>query len=635
MSGLRQRFQSFLAAESSGAIMLLGATLIALLWANLGSDSYDGFWHTEVGIAVGDGGFHLSLQHWINDGLMAIFFFLVSLEVKKDFVLGELHDLRRASLPIFAAVGGLAIPAVLFVVINWGTAEVGAWGTVISTDTAFVVGILAAFGSRIPVQLRIFLLALAVVDDIGALAVIAVVYTEALNFVWVGIAVVIAVLIFAAQRLQTWRAIVYVVLGSALWVAVYQSGIHATIAGVVTALLLPVFPPQRERVNAANDLTSRFRRSPDAARGKAAVEGILSSVSINDRFQLNLARAVTFIVVPLFALSNAGVEITGESLGHAFASTLMWGVVVSLVVGKFIGVFGAAYLGKLLKIGEMPPALRGRHIASGSLLTGIGFTISLFIVDLAIDDPVAQSDARIGILLASVIAAGLGFISLTLTARYDEARAPERQRLERDIDPARDHCLGDAHAPYSLVEYGSFGGLDDLATEDLVQRVRDHFDEDLIYVFRHLPPTEEAPDQTPEALEAVAAQSPELFWSMRSQLNEMSEQEAIDNRSLLRATVNVGANLSRVEEDLRRSERRARVNEDFVDAESMGITSGPGFFVNGLVYTGELEPEAIIAEIEETRTAETDSAEAAAAGTGASGPASTESTSTERHSDDV
>ncbi|WP_449281430.1 Na+/H+ antiporter NhaA [Leucobacter sp.] len=591
----------FLASQSSGAVVLLLATGAALLWANLAHKSYEAFWHTGIGVNAGDARVEMSLQHWVNDGLMALFFFLVSLEVKKDFALGELRNWRHASLPLLAAVLGLVLPALIFALINLGGEHIGAWGVVISTDTAFVLGILAAFGPRVPAQLRVFLLALAVVDDIGALLVIAFVYTESLDPAWAAVALGIGAIVFAAQRRRVWRGGVYIALGLLLWLAVLQSGVHATIAGVVLALLLPVFPPQRESVSRTEELTQRFRRSPNAAKGKAAAEGILSSVSVNDRFQLSLARTVTFAVVPVFALANAGVLITGESLHHAFTSTLTWGIVISLIAGKFLGVMLAPVFARLLRLGELPAALRTRHIASGALLTGIGFTISLFIVDLAIEDPGAQSDARIGVIAGSLLAALLGSGALLLTARYDAARAPVRAELSRPIDPRRDHLLGSPGARYSLVEYGTFGALDDLPAEDVVTQVRDHYEGGLVFVFRHLRPEGDGtPEQTPEALEAVAAQSPALFWTMRSELNRMSEHDPLDDRQILRAAVNVGANLSRLEADLRRNEWRGRVSEDYLDAETLGLTRRPTFFVNGLVYSGPLEASALIAELEAT-----------------------------------
>ncbi|MFE5411133.1 Na+/H+ antiporter NhaA [Microbacterium sp. NPDC056569] len=594
----------FVRSESAGAVALVVATAVALGWANAFASSYDEFWHTDIALIVGDGALSMSLQHWVNDAAMVLFFFLVTLEVKKDIVLGELREWRRASLPVIAAVCGLAVPAVLFVAVTAGTANTDAWGVVISTDTAFVVGILAAFGNRVPVQLRVFLLTLAVVDDVGALAVIAIFYTDGLQPWWLLAAAVVSALIWLVQRARVWRASMYITLGVVLWFTILESGVHATIAGVVLALLLPVYPPRRETIDRAETLTQGFRRTPNAERGVAAADGILSALSINDRFQLSLHRIVALVIVPVFALANAGVRITPESLEHAFTSPLTWGVIVGLVVGKFVGVTASVLIGKRLKVGELSEALHFRHIASGSLLTGIGFTISLFIVDLAIEDPIAQSDARIGILTASLLAAALAVAALWLAARYDAAHAPARMTLAHPIEPERDHIRGPLDAGHTLVQYGSFGGVDDLSTEEVLNQVVDYFEGDLCHVFRHAPPSAEgAPEQTAEVLESVAAQDRRLFWPMRHELNQISEHRALDARELLRAAVNVGANLSRVESDLRRSTRRARVQEDFTDGEAMGLGNPPILFVNGVIYGGEIAPDAIIADLIATRPA--------------------------------
>lgn len=592
------RIRRMIASDAAGAIALVMATAAALLWANLAPHGYDAFWHTPVSIAVGDARLELSLLHWINDGVMTIFFFLVSLEVKKEFVLGELRDWRHASMSVVMAAFGMLVPALLFVLITWNSPYAAAWGVVISTDTAFVLGLLAVFGRLVPPQLRVLLLALAVVDDIGAILVIAFVYTDSVNLGWVAAALCVTAVVYAAQRMRVWRGTVYVGLGILLWVAVMSSGIHASIAGVVLALLLPVFPPHREHVGRTEDLAQGFRRSPTAAKGKAAAEGILSSISVNDRLQLQLARTVTYVVVPLFALANAGVRITPESLAHAFGSVLTWGVVVSLVGGKLIGILVAPRAARLLRLGAVPPGLKGRHLLSAALLSGIGFTIALLIVNLAIDDPVAQADARIGVLSGSMLAAILGAVALGLTTRFDAAHRPERTELTRPVDPTRDHVLGSLDAPLVLVEYGTFGEYDDLAAEDVVATVRERFGDDLAFVFRYLAPGSDfAPERTPEALEAASAQDPALFWAMRTELNRLSERGPLDDQQVLQAAATVGASLPRLEEDLRRSTFHNRVDEDFQDADAMGLTTAPTFFVNGVAYAGPLQAGALVAAL--------------------------------------
>lgn len=602
LTKFKSSFSPFVRNETSGATLLLAATIVALLWANLGGHSYEHFWHTHFSIHLGDVfSVDMSLQHWINDGLMMMFFFLVSLEVKHDFVMGELREWRRASVPVVAAVAGLIVPALIFYAFNAGTDDADAWGVVISTDTAFVMGILAVFGNRLPVQLRAFLVTLAVVDDVGSLLVIATVYTERISFVPLIGVVVIAALLFLVQRARVYRSSVYIAAGATLWLLFLASGVHATIAGVVLGLLLPVFPPERSEVLRAEELTHHFRRTPVASTGSAAVIGILRSVSINERMQLALAPIVNLIVVPVFALSNAGVIISGETLQHAFKSPLTWGIIAGLVGGKYLGVFGASIIATKLRIGELAQCLAYRHINAGSMLTGIGFTISLFIIDLAIKDETAQSDARIGVLTASILAAIIGMVALVLTAAYDARHAPERTRLNRSIDPKRDHILGDPNAPLTLVEYAQLGGVDDTTVEEVVREVRDYFGDDLRFVFRHNPMGDEAAERAAEALEAVHAQSPELFNYARTELSRLCEDEELDSRVIRRAAVDVGSNLPRLEKDMRQRTYLSRVHDD---ALGMGLTGTPTFFIGDEIYEGPIESNAIIAALEATRTAE-------------------------------
>lgn len=354
----------------------------------------------------------------------------------------------------------------------------------------------------------------------------------------------------------------------------------------------------------AEELTHLFRRTPLASTGSAAAAGILRSVSINERLQLALAPLVNLFVVPLFALSNAGVIISGETLRHAFTSPLTWGIILGLVVGKYVGVLGASFIATKLHLGELAPGLRMRHINAGSMLTGIGFTISLFIVDLAITDETAQSDARIGVLAASLLAAVIAMVVLALTAAYDARHAPARTRLNRPVDPERDHIMGDAEAPLTLVEYGHLGGVEDSTIEEIVSEVRDHFGEDLRFVFRHNPMDDPAAERAAEALEAVNAQSLELFSPARLELANLCADEELDPRIIRRAAVDVGANLPRLEEALRQRTYLTRVHDDADDAKSLGLKSGtPTFFINDEIYEGPIESQALIAALEASRAA--------------------------------
>lgn len=583
---LSHSWKRFRSSELSGAGLLVLATMAALAWANIGGDSYDNFWHTTFTIQFGHIALDLDLRHWLNDAGMALFFLLVSLEVKHDLVMGELHDRKQARLPLIAAAGGLVIPALLFLAINHSDSSAGAWGVVISTDTAFVLGLLAIFGSSIPGPLRAFLLTLAVADDVGALAVIAVVYTEQITIGPLVTALVLAIVVFAMQRWQTWRVGAYLAIGVLLWLAVYASGVHATIAGVVVGLLLPVYPPKRSLVQEADQLTQSFRRTPTVATGRAAAAGITRTISVNERLQRMLHSWVGLLIVPIFALANAGVRMNGEVFAQAAASTLFWGIIAGLVVGKFGGIVLSTATATRLGIGKLGPGLKHRHIAGGAMLTGIGFTISLFIVDLALQDPTQQAQARIGVLVASGAAGLIGMAAFGVITAYDRAHAPARTRLVRPVEPAEDHLSGVSTAPLQLVEYGRFGGVDDDLIVDIVDDLRDHFDDELVYVFRHNPLDEPVAQQAAEAIEAVGDQAPQLFWRMRRELTKISVDSELDLHEIRRAAVTVGSNLARMEDSIRRGEFSNRVNRDVLDAETMHLIATPRFFINDVIYDG-------------------------------------------------
>ncbi|HVL62867.1 MAG TPA: Na+/H+ antiporter NhaA, partial [Microbacterium sp.] len=431
-----------------GALILLLATAAAIIWANVSVGSYETFWETHLTVGVGDLQLDFTLHALVNDALMAIFFFTVGLEVRREFAIGELTSWSRAMVPVIAAVAGLAIPALLFVWIAADSGHAYAWGIVISTDTAFLVGALALIGPRVPGRLRVFLLALAVVDDIGALSIIALVYTENFNPMPLLIAAVGLVGVYFTRYLRGGRGPVYATLAVIVWLAFLASGVHPTLAGVAIALLVPVYRPDRRDVEHALDLARTFRQSPNTEYARAAANSLRESISINERLQSAYAPYVAYVILPLFALANAGVVINPEILAGAMTSALTWGIVVGLVVGKFIGVFGSAAVLRLLRVGEFGPGLTLDRIAGGAALCGIGFTISLFIVDLAIDDPAAQNQARVGVLAASIIA----FVIATVIFRVSDAIRPDLdsgQTLARPVDAKRDHVFGSDDAPYT------------------------------------------------------------------------------------------------------------------------------------------------------------------------------------------
>jgi NhaA family Na+:H+ antiporter len=415
----------FLHVEAAGGLVLLAATVAALLWANSPwSASYEAFWGTTLTIDLGGRVLVEDLRHWVNDGLMTLFFFVVGLEIKRELVAGQLSSVREAALPALAALGGMVVPAVLYAAVNAGGAGADGGGIPMATDIAFAVGVLAVVGSHVPPGLRILLLGLAIVDDIGAILVIAVFYSEDVRPAWLAAAVAGLLAVVVLRRFGVRYTPVYVVVGAGVWLAMLESGVHATIAGVALALLTParalLAEPDADRVAA--------RLSADADVTAAEVREVSfevrESVSVAERLQDLLHPYTSFLVIPAFALANAGVTIAGHTVADAVRSPVALGIVVGLVAGKLIGVAGAVALAVRYGGIRLPAGVAARHVIGMAGLAGIGFTVSLFVTGLAFDDPALVDQAKLGVLTASVLAAGIGSLVLrSAPARHPRLRA--------------------------------------------------------------------------------------------------------------------------------------------------------------------------------------------------------------------
>ncbi|WP_307796846.1 Na+/H+ antiporter NhaA [Williamsia soli] len=426
------RALQFLSKESGSAGLLLAATVLALAWANVPGTGYDSFWHTEVVLQIGSWSTALDFQHIVNDAAMAIFFLVVGLEISREVTVGELTDRRTVIVPVLGAIGGLVLPALIYLAFQPTGPAAAGWGIPISTDTAFLLGILALFGPRCPDQIRLFLLTLAIVDDIGAITVMAIFYTDDVSLPALGVVVVlIAVLVFMRWA-RMWTLRPYILVGIALWCAVFESGLHPTLAGVILGVIIPtaaVEPEQRERVRAYGRLA--IQRA-DATRARLASAAVRATVPANERLQDSLHPVSALVVVPLFGLANAGVALNADALSAASSSSVTIGIIVALVVGNGVGISIAAGLALKFGLGYLPGQVRYGHLIGGAVLAGIGFTISLFITDLAFDDPVLQQDAKIGVLVGSAIAAILGSVLL----RYLGERLPLCSLADADNPPS-------------------------------------------------------------------------------------------------------------------------------------------------------------------------------------------------------
>jgi NhaA family Na+:H+ antiporter len=427
--------QRFMQIEAAGGMVMLVAAVVAIVWANSPwKAGYETLWETHLGISLG-GLAHvdLPLRDWVNDALMAIFFFVVGLEIKRELVVGELRDPRAAALPAIAALGGMIVPALIYVALNAGHPGSKGWGIPMATDIAFAAGVVSLLGRRVPSGAKLFLLTLAIVDDLGAIVVIAVFYTSDLSFEWLGIAVA-AVLAAAWLKAVNVRSLApYVVLGVTCWYALHESGVHATLAGVAFGLVCPAwsfFDPARfagnarplvDRVEAAHadgrveDLEHAERESTLEELDRLVTE----TISPLDRVEHTLAPWVGFGIVPVFAVANAGVSLDGATFGR-----IALGVSLGLVLGKTIGVFAATWLAVRTGVGRLPTSTTWTHMFGVAMCAGIGFTVALFVAGLSFDVAALNDEAKIGILGASVVAGIGGYAWLRVTGRPgDDARA--------------------------------------------------------------------------------------------------------------------------------------------------------------------------------------------------------------------
>ena len=430
VTGLKDHAHSFIHTEEVGALILLAAAAFAVILANSPfSESYGAFWHTHILIETPL--FHISedLQHLVNDALMAIFFFVVGLEIKREILHGELSTFRRASLPVFAAIGGMAAPAFIYFLINPSGESAVGWGIPMATDIAFALGVLALLGRRAPTELRVFLLGLAVVDDLGAISVIAIFYTDTIHWESLGIALAILVTIGVLVRVGIRSLVVFIIMGFLVWYFFLESGIHATAAGVLLAILVPsrVNIDRRDEATLLDNLVHDLQMAIDTGDDQRAEMIVEEIEKVTQRAESPLERLetkthpwVSLVILPIFALANAGITVTGDTLSAATDSTITVGVVLGLLLGNPIGIFGITWIAVRLGIGQLPSGVTWSHILGVSFLAGIGFTVAIFISTIAFDDSGLVTQAKMGIFGASILAAVIGYCLLRFTSGKNE-----------------------------------------------------------------------------------------------------------------------------------------------------------------------------------------------------------------------
>ena len=426
VNALRKPIHSFIHTEEIGAIILLLGAVAALGWVNSPwSDTYEDFWHTHIAFDIHIFAISEDLKHLVNDGLMAVFFFLVGLEIRRELRNGELSTFRKAALPAFAAVGGMVVPAAIYLLFNRSGDAAAGWGIPMATDIAFALGVLALVGKHIPTELRVFLLGLAVVDDLGAIAVIAAFYTETIDWLHLGMAVVTFGVIWTFFRIGVRSIGFYIILSVLMWQFLLESGIHATLAGVALALIVPCEPdlqrkdytkaiePQLHDFNLAVEAGDTERAQTIAERIEALTRGTQGPM---ERIETIIHPWVSFAVLPLFALANAGIVFNSDTLSEAVNSPITLGIAAALLAGKVVGIVGMSWLAVKLGIGQLPSTVHWVHVLGVGFLAGIGFTVAIFVSGIAFDNHELIDLSKMGIFAASLIAGVAGYLFLRFLA---------------------------------------------------------------------------------------------------------------------------------------------------------------------------------------------------------------------------
>lgn len=593
--------RNYLDTETSGAFVLLGASLAALIWANVFPGSYESFWHTDFTISFGSHSLGGDLHYWVNDGLMTFFFLVVGLEVRREFDMGELRERRRVAVPVLAAIGGMTLPALIYLAFNAGGPNADGWGAVMPTDTAFALGMLALFGRRLPPRLRVFVLTLVIADDIGTLLVIAFAYSSDISLAALGVVAALALLALAVRWWGPLSKRPYELIGVAIWIAMSQSGVHPTIAGVLIGLAISARPPARQDLERATAITRLFREQPTAELARSARLYVQNAVSENERLQFGLHPWTSFLIVPVFALANAGVHVTSDLLKASATSSVTIGIICALVFGKLFGIGLTTLAAAHPRLGRLPLPVEIPPVFGAAALCGIGFTLSLFIAGIAFDGETLD-EAKVGILVAAVLSTVLGAVIIRVTgamAARGRSSSVTPSALIEDlavpVDPERDHIRGPAQARVVLLEYGDYECPYCGRAEDTIRELLERFDDELTYVWRHLPLQDVHPraQMASEAAEAAASQG--KFWEMHDLM--IDHQHDIELSDLRAYAEQINLDLDRFWEDLRSRKYAEYVAIDVESADASLVTGTPSFFINGRRHEGAYDIETLEAKV--------------------------------------
>jgi Na+/H+ antiporter NhaA len=602
---LQTPLRQFLRTETGSAAVLLAATVTALAWVNIDAASYRTVWDTRLSVSLGSASVSEDLGGWINSGLMTFFFLVVGLEARREFDMGELRERRRLALPLLAGAGGMIVPIAIYLLINAGRPSAHGWGTAMSTDTAFALGMLALVGRHLPDRVRTYLLTFSVVDDLVGLAIIAFAYSGQIHVdaLLTGLAILGGVAVLRAAGVRYGPA--YALLGVAAWIAIFKSGVDPVLVGLVIGLMTYARPAARSDLERASDLFRMFREQPTPELAQSAREGVRTALSPNDRLQQIYHPLTSYVIVPLFALSNTGVVISGSFLARAFTSPITLGILVGYVVGKPLGTAGAAWLVTRVSRGRIRPPVGWAAVAGAGAIGGIGFTVSLLIASLAFRGAQLE-EARVGVLSAAIVASALTWTVFRLVARLPK---PLKIRalfgtsqvitdLAVPVDPERDHVRGPKKSPVTVVEYGDFECPYCGQAEPVVRELLADYG-DVRYVWRHLPLNDVHPNAQAAAEAAEAATRQDAFWEMHDLL--LGHQGALRHPDLVGYAASLGLDIPRFTDDLKQHTGAAHVAEDVDSADLSGVSGTPTFFINGIRHQGAYDIDTLSAAVRAAR----------------------------------
>jgi Na+/H+ antiporter NhaA len=593
--------REFLRTETGSAAVLLAAAVTALIWVNLDASSYDSLWETKLSIELGDAGVTLDLRDWVNSGLMTFFFFVVGLEARRELDLGELRERRRFALPLLAALGGMAAAVAIYLMFNAGHTSAHGWGIAMSTDTAFALGLLALVGPRFPDRLRAFLLTAAVVDDVVALLIIATVYTETLRIAPLIVAFGFFAAVLIVRRVGVRIGFVYLALGVGAWVGLLKSGVEPVVVGLAMGLLVYAYTAPRSDLERATRRFREFREQPTADLARVAGVELRAATSPNERLQQLFHPWTSYVIVPLFALANAGIQLDRAFLSDAFGSRITLGILFGYVIGKPLGILAGTALPTRFSRGRLRPPVGWAAVAGGGTIAGVGFTVALLVATLAFDGEQLE-EAKVGILSAALAAALITWLLFRATALL-----PRRLRIRAllgtgepiadlyiEVDPDRDHVRGPLDARVTLVEYGDFECPYCGMAEPVVRELLRDFGE-VRYVWRHVPLSDVHPHAQRAAEAAEAAGEQGMFWEMHDLL--LDHQDRLRFEDLVGYAEELGLDVDRFASRLQDHADAGRVAEDVDSADLSGVTGTPTFFINGRRHYGAYDIETLSAAV--------------------------------------